>query len=161
MKRVAALVVAAALALPAALGAQEAQTPQAPAIDASKMGVSLDRIRRGLVNEPLETMTSDGTGRLSIRIDVFGLAPPINVLPEDFSLSFGPVPGSAPTHREHIEFVTPEDFKSPPVPIYGLAVWAAQKLIDRSKKSRCEQEVADYRAMVMQGIAVAAPRCTQ
>jgi hypothetical protein len=71
------------------------------------------------------------------------------------------VPHSAPTHQEHIEFVTPREFRSPAVPIYGLAMWAAQKLGDRSKKARCEQEVAEYRAMVMQGISVAAPRCTQ
>jgi hypothetical protein len=40
-------------------------------------------------------------------------------------------------------------------------VWAAQKLADRSKKARCEDEIANYRALVMQGVSVAAPRCTQ
>ncbi len=159
MKRVAALVVAAALALPVAGRAQEAQTPQAPAIDPGKMGVSLDRIRQQL-SDSRETISSDGT-RLTVRVDVFGQAPPIDVVPQDFSLTFGPVPNSAPTHREHIEQVTPQEFRAPAVPIYGLAVWAAQKLSDRSKKARCEEEIANYRALVMQGIAVAAPRCSQ
>ena len=94
-------------------------------------------------------------------MDVFGQAPPIEFFPKDFSLTYGPVPHSAPTHREHIEFVTPQAFRSPAVPIYGLAVWAAQKLAERSKKSQCEQEIADYRASLMQGIAVTAPRCSQ
>ena len=42
-----------------------------------------------------------------------------------------------------------------------LAVWAAQQLWNKSKKSRCEQELAEYKALVMQGVAVTAPRCTQ
>jgi hypothetical protein len=146
-----------ALGLPAA---GWAQTPQAPAIDASKMGVSLDRIRRQLAPESTETFKADGL-KLNIRVDVFGQAPPIDFIPEDFSLTFGPVPQSAPTHRQHIEYVTPREFRSPAVPIYGLAVWAAQKLTDRSKKARCEDEVAEYRALVMQGVSVSAPRCTQ
>jgi hypothetical protein len=71
------------------------------------------------------------------------------------------VPHSAPTHREHIEFVTPQEFRAPALPIYSLAIWAAQALAERSKKAKCEDEVAAYRALVMQGVAVAAPRCTQ
>ena len=105
-------------------------------------------------------MSSDGQ-RLLIRVDVFGAAPPLDLVPEDFSLTFGPVPRSAPTHQEHIDFVTPREFRSPVVPVYGLAVWAAQKLSDKSKKARCEEEIAQYRALVMQGVSVAAPRCTQ
>ena len=94
-------------------------------------------------------------------MSTFGLAPPLDFIPDDFSLTLGPVPNSAPTHREHIEHVTPMQYRSPVFPIYGLAVWAAQKLAERSKKQRCEDEIAIYRAQVMQGIAIAAPRCTQ
>lgn len=158
MRRAVAFLVVLALGLPASGWAQT--TTPAPAIDASKMGVSLDRIRRQLAPEPTETFKADGL-KLNIRVDVFGLAPPIDFVPDDFSLTFGPVPNSAPTHREHIEYVTPREFRSPAVPVYGLAVWAAQKLADRSKKARCEDEIAAYRALVMQGVSVAAPRCTQ
>jgi hypothetical protein len=158
MKRLVAMLVTMALALPVPLVAQEAD-PQP--IDVSKLGVSLDRIRGELKRmESRETITS-ANGRLNVRVDVFGLAPPIDFIPDDFSLRFGPVPNSAPTHQEHIEHVTPQAFRSPVFPVYGLAVWAAQKLAERSKKARCEEEVAIYRAQVMQGIAVAAPRCTQ
>lgn len=157
MRRAVALALVVALGLPTVGWAQAAQTP---AIDASKMGVSLDRIRRQLVTESREMISADGL-KLDVRVDVFGQAPSLDFIPEGFNLTFGPVPNSAPTHREHIEFVTPQQFRSPAFPVYGLAVWAAQKLADRSKKSRCEQEVAEYRALVMQGISIAAPRCTQ
>ena len=157
MRRLLALFIVAALAYPS-IG--YAQADQAPTIDVSKMGVSLDRIRRELTPASRESMTSNGL-KLNIRVDVFGQAPPLALVPKDFSLTYGPVPHSAPTHREHIEFVTPQAFRAPVVPIYGLAIWAAQKLAERSKKSQCEQEIADYRASLMQGIAVTAPRCTQ
>jgi hypothetical protein len=160
MKRLVGLVLVAALTFPGPLFAA-AQDGGEPTVDVTKLGVSLERIRVELrKTETRETMTSEN-GRLNVRVDVFGLAPPINFIPDDFSLTYGPVPHSAPTHQEHIAFVTPKEYSSPPVPIFGLAVWAVQKLAERSKKQRCEDEIAVYRAQVMQGIAVAAPRCTQ
>jgi hypothetical protein len=156
MKRLVAWFIVAALVFPSAGYAQAEQA----AIDVSKMGVSLDRIRRELAPASSESMTSNGL-KLNIRVDVFGQAPPLELVPGDFSLTYGPVPHSAPTHREHIEFVTPRQYRSPAVPIYGVAIWAAQKLAERSKKAQCEQEIADYRAAVMQGIAIVAPRCSQ
>ena len=160
MRRIWAWVLGVVLATPAISWAQEPQPAQAPTVDVSKMGVSLDRIRRGLASEPADVITVDGL-KLDVRVNVFGEAPRLDFVPEDFSLTYGPVPHSAPTHSEHIAFVTPKEYSSPPVPIFGLAVWAAQKLADRNKKSRCEAELAEYRAAVMQGISIAAPRCTQ
>lgn len=158
MKRLVALLIVAFLAFPHLTFAQASQTPS---VDVSKLGVSLDRIRRELrQSETQETMSANGL-KLDIRVRVFGQAPPIDLVPDDFSITYGPVPRSAPTHREHIEFVTPREFRSPAVPIYSLAVWAAQKLAEKSRKARCEDEIAQYRALVMQGVAVAAPRCTQ
>ena len=157
MKRLVTLLVVAALAFPAPAFAQAASQT----VDVTKLGISLDRIRTELKKvEARETISSEN-GRLKVHVDVFGQAPPIDFVPDDFSLVYGPVPNSAPTHREHIEHVTPLQYRSPAVPIYGLAVWAAQKLAEKSRKQRCEEEVAAYRAQVMQGIAIAAPRCTQ
>jgi hypothetical protein len=34
-------------------------------------------------------------------------------------------------------------------------------MAEKSKKSRCEEEIANYRALIMQGVNAAAPRCTQ
>lgn len=161
MRRLVALVIVVTLASPSLGFAQNGESQPRP-IDPAKLGVSLDRIRRGLaVAESRETMIMNGQ-KLTVRVEVFGQAPPIDLLGDkEFSFMYGPVPRSAPTHREFIDFVTPQEFKAPAVPIYGLAIWAAQKLSERAKKSRCEQEVEEYRRLVMQGIAVAAPRCTQ
>lgn len=135
---------------------------QAGSIDAAKLGVSIDRIRRELrTRESTETVTSNGR-KLNIRVEVFGEAPAIDFFSDkSFSLTLGPVPRSAPTHREHIDFVTPEEFRAPVVPIFGLAIWAAQKLAEKSRKSKCEEEVETYRRTLMAGIAVTAPRCAQ
>jgi hypothetical protein len=158
MKRLVALLVVVALACPGPLFAQSGDDQT---VDVTKLGVSLDRIRTELRKTETRETSTLANGRLNVRVDVIGIAPPLNFIPDDFSLSYGPVPNSAPTHREHIEHVTPQAFRAPVVPIYSLAVWAAQKLAERSKKQRCEDEIAVYRAQVMQGIAVAAPRCTQ
>ncbi|HYU79368.1 MAG TPA: hypothetical protein VEK56_10305, partial [Vicinamibacterales bacterium] len=132
MRRLTALITAVALACPAISFAQE---PQGQSIDASKMGVSLDRIRRELRQTESTESVNGQPLKLNFRVDVFGTAPQLDLIPEDFSLTYGPVPHSAPTHREHIEYVTPQEFRAPAIPIYGLAIWAAQKLAERSKKA--------------------------
>jgi hypothetical protein len=132
----------------------------ATTVDASKMGVSLSRIRRELAQaEAAATVPEDGRLRFSFSVDVVGQAPKINFL-EGFSLN-GATPYGAPTHGEILDVLTPQAFKSPPIPFSAMAVWAAKYMWEKSKKSRCEQELAEYKALVMQGVAVAAPRCTQ
>ena len=93
-------------------------------------------------------------------MQVFGQAPKIDVL-KGVDLLNGAVPGSAPSHREVIDFLTPQIFRTPALPISALAGWAVQQLSKRSAKSSCEAEIAEYRAMVMQGMNISAPRCTQ
>ncbi len=145
--------------------AQDAQPPtppaESPSIDATKLGVSLSRIQKGLkVAEAREQRKDDGL-RLEFNIHVFGTAPRIDVIPEGENLVFGPVPGTAPSHPQFLEFVTPQIYRTPTMPVSALAVWAAQWIADKSKKSRCEEEIANYRALIMQGVNVSAPRCTQ
>ncbi len=148
--------------------AQEPQpaTPAPPAeatppIDATKLGVSLSRIQKGLrTAEAREKSNADGL-RLEFNVQVYGTAPRIDVIPEGTELVFGPVPGTAPSHGQFLEFVTPQIYRTPTVPISAFAVLAAQWMADKSKKSRCEEEIANYRALVMQGVNVSAPRCTQ
>ena len=43
----------------------------------------------------------------------------------------------------------------------AVAFWLANQFWEKSKKSRCEEEIAAYRALLMQGVSVSAPRCTQ
>lgn len=160
-------VLALVLALSGRALAQDAQPaaepPKAetPAIDATKLGVSLDRIQKGLrLAENKDQQTRDGL-RLEFNIQVFGVAPRIDVIPDGEDLVFGPVPGTAPSHGQFLEFVTPQIFRTPTVPISAFAVLAAKWMAEKSRKARCEEEIANYRALIMQGVNVAAPRCTQ
>jgi hypothetical protein len=143
--------------------AQDAAAPTVDpaAIDATKLGVSLSRIQKGLrTAESKEKSNPDGL-RLEFNVQVYGTAPRIDVIPDGESLLFGAVPGTAPTHRQFIEHVTPQIYRTPTMPISAFAALAAQWFADKSKKSRCEEEIANYRALVMQGVNVSAPRCTQ
>ncbi len=166
MKAVPVIALVLALALPATAqdvprspaSQQETSTPQ---IDPTKLGVSLARIERGLrVAEDRDKATRDGL-RLEFNIQVFGVAPRIDVIPDGEDLVFGPVPGTAPSHPQFLEYVTPQIYRLPVAPLSTFAVWAAKWAADRSKKARCEEEIANYRALIMQGVNVAAPRCTQ
>ena len=144
-----------------------AQDPPAPAppadgqaIDATKLGVDLSRIKRGLhVAETREKVTTDGL-RLDFSIQVYGQSPKIEVL-KGIDLFNGGVPGTAPSHNQMIEFWTPAIYRSPVMPVSALAFWAAQQIWQKSKKSQCEEEIATYRSLIMQGVSIAAPRCTQ
>jgi len=161
MRALAAFLIVVGLAQPA--WCQDPAPPPAPdpPIDAAKLGVSLSRIQRGLFIAEAREKQQQGEGiRLQFNVQVYGMAPKIEVL-KGVDLVNGGVPGSAPTHRQMIEFGTPVIYRTPAMPISSLAYWAANQIWQKSKKSACEEEIATYRSMVMQGMNVAAPRCTQ
>ena len=167
MRQFAALVLITVLVTPAGAFAQQTgQTGQsqepppanAQSVDPTKLGVDLARIKRELAQAE-ESEASDSPLRLRFTIQVLGMAPKIDLL-EGFNVS-GPIPYGAPTHQEFLDVVTPKEYRSPVVPIFGLAVAAAQKLMQYSKKQQCQAEIEEYRRLVMQGVAVAAPRCNQ
>ena len=164
MRRVTALLVVAIFALPPQGLAQQPPPKDQPApatetVDPSKLGVSLTRIRRALAQAEVKEVGDGPHLKLEFTVEVFGTAPKINLL-ENFPLT-GPVPYGGPTHREVVDFLTPQAYRSPVIPFSTIAYWAAQQLWNRSKKQRCEEELAEYKRLVMQGVAVAAPRCTQ
>ena len=136
------------------------ESPQTP-VDPTRLGVSMSRIRKGLrVSEARERQNATGL-KLQFQVQVFGTAPRINIL-EGFDIRKGaPTPYGAPTHSDFISQWTPTAFRSPPAPLSSLAGWALFKIVKYTDKSRCEQEIAAYRAAVMAGQSVAAPRCTQ
>ena len=141
--------------------AQDAPPPKPePEIDVTKLGVSLKRIQRGLfIAESREKQGGDAM-HLEFNVQVYGKSPKIEVL-KGIDLFNGAVPGTAPSHNQMIEYWTPQIYRTPTMPVSALAVWAAQQFWAKSKKSRCEEEIADYRALVMQGVSVSAPRCSQ
>jgi hypothetical protein len=152
MQRIIALLLVALVALP---GAAFAQQPQP--VDVSKMGIDLSRIKRELAQS--EEAPSDDPLRLRFTVEVVGTAPKIDLL-EGFSVK-GPMPYGPPTHQEFLDVVTPREYRSPTVDFLGIAVAAAQGLWKYNRKRQCEAELEEYRRLVMQGVAMAAPRCTQ
>lgn len=130
-------------------------------IDPSKLGVSMSRIQQGLRMSESRQEASGSPLRLEYQIQVFGTAPRIDVL-GDFDIGVGaPLSYGAPTHNDFVNQWTPQAYRSPPVPFSSLAGWALFQLVKRADKSKCEREIEEYRALVMQGVPAAAPRCTQ
>jgi len=84
---------------------------QAPAVDASKLGVNLSRIQRRL--QAAERESRDGLN-LKFFVDVYAMAPPIVLLSKEDNLDTGRVPDSAPTHQEVLQFLTPRGLRPPP-----------------------------------------------
>ncbi|HXG86839.1 MAG TPA: hypothetical protein VNJ02_00775 [Vicinamibacterales bacterium] len=152
--QITAVILLVALLVPTAAVAQQAET-----VDASKLGVSLERIRRELRQAEARDDRAGTALKVEYTVEVFGTAPKIKFF-ENFPLT-GPSLYGAPTHRDVIDFLTPQAYKSPPLPISAIAYWAAQKVYQRSKKQRCEDELAEYKRLVMSGVPTAAPRCTQ
>ena len=164
MRALAVLTVIVGLAAPAWAQDQPPPSPASadtPVIDATKLGVSLSRIQKGLRTAEARQKTNPEGLRLEFNVQVFGIAPRIDVIPDGEDLVFGPVPGTAPSHSQFLEFVTPQIYRTQTMPISAFAALAAKWMADKSKKSRCEEEIANYRALVMQGVNVSAPRCTQ
>jgi hypothetical protein len=169
MRSVVLLVLIAGLAPPAlaqdAPRAQEQSAPvpatsPSPPIDPTKLGVSLPKIQKGLFIAAEREAQSGGELHLEFNVQVYGMAPKIEVL-KGVDLGSGGVPGSAPTHRQMMEFVTPAIYRSPTMPVSALALWAKTALWQKFKRARCEEEIAHYRQLLMQGLNVPAPRCTQ
>ena len=104
--------------------AAHAQQP----VDVSRLPINLERIQRELRQSSIK---EDSNG-LNIRyiIDVYGQAPPIVIFGPQFDLLYGPVPNSAPTHKEMIEHVTPREYRAPAADFSALLRWLAE----RSKK---------------------------
>ena len=130
--------------------------------DPTRFGVSLERIQRGLrLTETRERQKQAGTAmRLEYQVQVYGLAPKIEVL-KGVDLFNGPVPGTAPSHRQFIDYVTPQIYRTPGLPLSAGLFGLANQFVEKSKKTRCEEEIEAYRGQLMQGVSVAAPRCTQ
>ena len=139
----------------------ESKTAEPLTVDPSRMGISLERIVKGLRFEEMRERRTDSPLKLEFNVQVFGTAPRIDILGDYDIGQDGPLPYGAPTHQDFLNHLTPQAYRSPTMPLSSVAVWALGQLMQRSAKSRCEQEIAEYRALVMQGVAVAAPRCTQ
>ena len=53
---------------------------------------------------------------------------------ETAKLATGPVPWGAPTHKDFIDLVTPQEFKNYPIDINSLMQWLMQHLAEKRAK---------------------------
>ena len=106
----------------AAVGAQET-------VDVSKLPVDVARIQRHLRQA---TVREEREG-LNLRyvVDVYGRAPRIELFTRQENLLSGPVPYGAPTHREILNVITPQEFRAPVADFGSLFRWLADKAKDR------------------------------
>jgi hypothetical protein len=121
---VATLVLGLAGSAPAQQGSSQ-MAPASAAIDVSRLPLDLERIQRELRQSTL-TEQRDGLS-LRYQIEVYGRAPEITLFVPEDNLTTGPVPYGAPTHREMIEHVTPQEFRSPVMDFNALFKWLAER----------------------------------
>lgn len=150
------------LGLPVAAAAQQPARPPAedpPAVDPDALGVSLERIERKLEGKGQISAGSPFGGdlKLDFFVDVVGEAPPINFF-EDFNVHAGPVPGTAPSHRDVIDHLTPQAFKSPVPDLLGLATWLGEQAYKKLQQQRWERVYERYRERIEAGEDIPAPR---
>lgn len=103
-----------------------AATPAPAAIDVDRLPLDLHRIERQLKRAEA-TEQRDGL-RLQYFVPVYGKAPRIELFTPGESLTYGPTPWGAPTHRDMLQFVTPKEFQSPPMDFNALIQWLTGKL---------------------------------
>lgn len=102
---------AAQSAEPTGTSGSTAATPGVVAtIDVSRLPISLQnierRFRQGQIRE-----VRDGLN-LRYFVDVFAKAPNIVLFTKEDNLQYGPVPNSAPTHRDMLDMMTPRQFRN-------------------------------------------------
>jgi hypothetical protein len=108
--------------------AQQGSNPVQPAsvrVDVSRLPLNLERIQREL-RQSTSTEVGDGLN-LRFQIEVYGRAPEIRLFTPEDNLTTGPVPYGAPTHREMIERVTPQEYRAPAMDFMSLFRWLGER----------------------------------
>src|SRR4051812_45681512 len=98
---------------------------QQSTVDVSQLPVDLGRIQRQLKQSSARE-ERDGLN-LRYSIDVYGKAPRIELVTPGESLKYGPVPGTAPTHSDMMQFWTPQEFRAPAMDFAALMRWLADQ----------------------------------
>ena len=110
------------LALPAAAQDNAAKDN----VDVGKLPVNLARIQKQLQQSNVRE-ERDGLN-LRYFVPVYGQAPRIDLFPQrEPGLFTGPPPYGAPTHRQMIDQVTPQEYRAPAADFSALARWFSDK----------------------------------
>jgi hypothetical protein len=107
------------------LGLTSAAQAQQPQVDVDRLPLNMQRLERNL---RLSSSTEERDG-LNLRyiIQVYGQTPPLVVFTKEDNLVSGPVPYGAPTHREIIQHITPQEFRAPAADFSALMRWLAER----------------------------------
>jgi hypothetical protein len=108
---------------------QEQTAPNVPTPD--QLGVSFERIKRELRETPPSPKKSSVL-HLEFHVEVYGKAPKIDLLANVDLRPDGAVRYGGMTHREFLDVVTPQAFKSPPADLLSLFTLAIQQLIKKN-----------------------------
>jgi hypothetical protein len=118
--------------LAAGANAQATQTESQPTTTVStppepnqQYGLNLARIQRGL-QRSAERQDYDGLN-LRFYVNVYAPAPKIKLFTPLDNLLYGPAPYGAPTHRDMMNLMTPQEFSAPAADFSGVARWLANK----------------------------------
>jgi len=109
-------------------GAAHTASAQQTSVDVKRLPIDLTKVTREL-RQSAATETRSGLN-IRYRVDVYGQAPRIEIFTKQDNLAYGPAPYGAPTHRDMIEHVTPQEYRAPYADIGNLIRW----LNERSKK---------------------------
>ena len=112
----------AAIVLLGFAGTAQAQTTQ---VDVSRLPIDLERIHREL----RASATREEREGLNLRyyVSVNTQAPPLVIFGPQDNLVHGPVPYGGPTHKDMLDQMTPQEFKSPPADFSALLRWLAER----------------------------------
>ena len=141
---------------PLGQGGSNGAPPQKPAaepkpavtVETDDLPVSVDRIQRKLAKTP-QIRPSEVTP--VFRVEILGKMPPIEVLlGPDYLVGKTPYGGSAMTHQEFRDMVTPPEFRGTAMFTQGEAItvmataaalqWALQKAIQKYRSAMHERE---------------------
>lgn len=119
---------------------EKRSTDPAPqgSVNPDQLGVSLDRIRLRFQRTGLfEPVFDSYKLKLSTYVDVVGKAPPLRLFGPDANLknelTSRAVPFGGPTHRDMLQVMTPQEFRTPAMDMTALIEWLSRQF-DKDKK---------------------------
>jgi hypothetical protein len=112
--------------------AAAAQEKPATNVDVDRLPINLSKIQRELQRQADKEERQGLNLRYSLH--VYGVAPRLQFFTEDDNLTTGPVPWGAPTHREMIDHVTPQEFRAPFADFSALFRWLADRNKEKGKR---------------------------
>ena len=106
-------------------GAAHTAAAQQTTVDVKRLPIDLTRV----TNQLRQSAATESHNGLHIRytVDVYGQAPRIDFFTKQDNLATGPVPYGAPSHRDMLEHVTPQEYRAPIMDFSNLLRWLTDK----------------------------------